>query len=172
MNKSELVESITEKLGDRRTAGAAVEAVLDTVMRSLAAGEKVALSGFGVFEKVDRAARTARNPATGEPVSLAATSVPRFRAGQVFKAVVSGARELPAQAATTAPPRTRSAAPRAARASTSPAAPDVAVTPDQARGAARNGKAAKPSAQDKPVNAKKNEKKAVKKKDAKKGSKK
>ena len=73
MNKSELVESIAEKLGDRRKAGAAVEAVLDTIMRSLAAGEKVALSGFGVFEKVDRAARTARNPATGAPVSLAAT---------------------------------------------------------------------------------------------------
>lgn len=164
MNKSELVESIAERLGDRRAAGAAVEAVLDTIMRSLAAGEKVALSGFGVFEKVDRAARSARNPATGAPVSLAATSVPRFRAGQVLKAVVSGERELPAEAKPTAPPR----APRVARAST--AAPVVREPADPA--SARNGKAAKASAPDKRASGKKNDRKAVKKKDVKKGGKK
>lgn len=164
MNKSELVESIAERLGDRRRAGAAVEAVLDTIMRSLAAGEKVALSGFGVFEKVDRAARTARNPATGEPVSLPATSVPRFRAGQVLKAVVSGERELPAEAKPTAPPR----APRVARASS--AAPVVQEPAGSA--SARNGKAAKASAPDKRASGKKNDKKAVKKKDVKKSGKK
>ena len=164
MNKSELVESIAERLGDRRRAGAAVEAVLDTIMRSLAAGEKVALSGFGVFEKVDRAARTARNPATGAPVTLAATSVPRFRAGQVLKAVVSGERELPAEAKPTAPPR----APRVARTST--AAP---VVPELAGPAgARNGKAAKASTPDKLASGKKNDKKAVTTKDVKKSGKK
>ena len=168
MNKSELVESIAEKLGDRRTAGAAVEAVLDTIMRSLVAGEKVALSGFGVFEKVDRAARTARNPATGAPVSLSATAVPRFRAGQVFKAVVSGARALPPEAGTTASPRIRTTA-RVARATT----PGVtAPTPAGPTSGARNGKAGQESAPVKRASGKKNDKKAVKKKDAKKTSKK
>ncbi len=97
MNKAELIEAVTARVGDKRTATAAVEAVLAAVQRTVTAGEKVALSGFGVFEKVERAARTARNPATGAAVQLAATSVPRFRPGQGFKDVVTGARELPAE---------------------------------------------------------------------------
>lgn len=95
MNKNQLVDAVARRLGDKRVAAASVEAVLDTVMRTVTAGEKVALSGFGVFEKADRAARSARNPATGATVELAATSVPRFRAGQLFKGVVSGQRALP-----------------------------------------------------------------------------
>ena len=95
MNKNELVEAVAARTGDRRGAAAAVDAVLDVVARTVASGERVALSGFGVFEKVDRAPRTARNPATGGTVDVAATSVPRFRAGQVFKGVVSGQRALP-----------------------------------------------------------------------------
>ena len=120
VNKNELVEVVAGKVGDRQSAAAAVDAVLATVVRTVRAGDKVALSGFGVFEKTDRAARTARNPATGATINLAATSVPRFRAGQAFKDVVSGARELPAESEAAPAPRAR---PRTAR----PVAPGAAA---------------------------------------------
>ena len=98
MNKSELIEVLTDRLGDRRAASDAVEAVVDTIVRAVAKGERVAITGFGVFEKRERGARTARNPATGAPVKLKKTSVPRFRPGQGFKDVVSGAKKLAKQA--------------------------------------------------------------------------
>ena len=106
MNKNDLVDAVAGHVGDRRTAAGAVEAVLGTVMRAVRDGEPVALSGFGVFEKVDRAARSARNPSTGATVAVPATSAPRFRPGQVFKDVVTGKRELsppPAPMRRTAP---------------------------------------------------------------------
>lgn len=90
MNKQQLIEAVGERLGDRRTAATAVDAVLDTLTTSLAEGERVAIFGFGVFEKVDRAARTARNPSTGGTVDVPATSVPRFRPGQALKDAVNG----------------------------------------------------------------------------------
>src|SRR4051812_14527010 len=96
VNKADLIEAVTKRIGDKRTANAAVEAFIDAVTRAVATGEGVAITGFGVFEKVDRAARTARNPATGAVVQLKKTSVPKFRAGQGFKDVVSGAKELAA----------------------------------------------------------------------------
>ncbi|MCW2667823.1 MAG: DNA-binding protein, partial [Frankiales bacterium] len=96
MNKAELIEAVTDRVGDKRAAGVAVEAVLEAITRAVAQGEKVALSGFGVFEKVDRAARTARNPGTGAVVKVKKTSVPKFRPGTGFKQAVSGARKLPA----------------------------------------------------------------------------
>ena len=96
MNKQQLVDAVGERLGDRKTAAAAVEAVLDTVSGTLAQGERVSLFGFGVFEKVDRAARTARNPSTGGTVQVPATSVPRFRAGQALKDAVNGGASRPA----------------------------------------------------------------------------
>ncbi len=96
MNKAQLVEAVAERVGeDKRRAQATVEAFLDTVYRTVQKGERVAITGFGVFEKRDRAARTARNPATGEKVKVKKTSVPAFRAGQEFKNVVSGAKKLP-----------------------------------------------------------------------------
>jgi DNA-binding protein HU-beta len=94
VNKSDLIEVVTARLGDRRTASTAVEAVVDAITRAVAKGEKVGISGFGVFEPVDRAARTARNPTTGEAVRLEATRVPKFRPGQGFKDIVSGAKEV------------------------------------------------------------------------------
>ena len=95
MNRAELIEAIRDRLGaDRRTAETAVDAVLDTIQRAVAAGERVAITGFGVFEKVDRAARTGRNPRTGETVKVKKTSVPKFRPGTQFKGVVSGAVKL------------------------------------------------------------------------------
>jgi DNA-binding protein HU-beta len=88
VNKSELIDVVAERIGDKRVATAAVEAVVDTITRAVVAGERVAISGFGVFEKVERAARTARNPATGAVVKLKKTSVPKFRPGQGFKDIV------------------------------------------------------------------------------------
>ncbi|MFN2624728.1 MAG: HU family DNA-binding protein [Mycobacteriales bacterium] len=100
MNKSELIEAVAEKLGEGRgLATRAVDTVFDEITKAVAKGEKVALTGFGVFEKRDRAARTARNPATGATVKVKKTSVPAFRAGQGFKDVVSGAKKVAAAGA-------------------------------------------------------------------------
>jgi DNA-binding protein HU-beta len=97
MNKAELIDVLTEKLGsDRRQATAAVEHVVDTIVRAVHKGDSVTITGFGVFEQRKRAARVARNPRTGETVKVKPTSVPAFRPGAQFKAVVSGAQRLPA----------------------------------------------------------------------------
>ena len=98
VNKAELIDVLTEKLGsDRRHATAAVENFVDTVVRAVQKGESVTITGFGVFEQRRRAARVARNPRTGETVKVKPTSVPAFRPGAQFKAVVSGAQRLPAE---------------------------------------------------------------------------
>ncbi|QMU72370.1 HU family DNA-binding protein [Streptacidiphilus sp. P02-A3a] len=95
MNKAQLVEAVAEQLGGRRAAAEAVDAVLDTIVRAVTAGERVSVTGFGTFEKVDRSARFARNPQTGERVKVKKTAVPRFRPGQGFKDLVSGSKKLP-----------------------------------------------------------------------------
>ncbi|MFC8868279.1 HU family DNA-binding protein [Streptomyces sp. NPDC057148] len=95
MNKAQLVEAIADKLGGRQQAADAVDAVLDALVRAVVAGDRVSVTGFGSFEKVDRPARYARNPQTGERVRVKKTSVPRFRAGQGFKDLVSGSKKLP-----------------------------------------------------------------------------
>lgn len=98
MNKAELIGVLTQKLGsDRRQATAAVENVVDTIVRAVHKGDSVTITGFGVFEQRRRAARVARNPRTGETVKVKPTSVPAFRPGAQFKAVVSGAQRLPAE---------------------------------------------------------------------------
>ncbi|WP_030910637.1 HU family DNA-binding protein [Streptomyces sp. NRRL F-5126] len=95
MNKAQLVEAIADKLGGRQQAADAVDAVLDAIVRATVSGDRVSVTGFGSFEKVDRPARYARNPQTGERVRVKKTSVPRFRAGQGFKDLVSGSKKLP-----------------------------------------------------------------------------
>ncbi|MFD8156876.1 HU family DNA-binding protein [Streptomyces malaysiensis] len=95
MNKAQLVEAIADKLGGRQSAAEAVDAVLDAIVRAVVAGERVSVTGFGSFEKVERPARYARNPQTGERVRVKKTSVPRFRPGQGFKDLVSGSKKLP-----------------------------------------------------------------------------
>src|ERR1700722_8813134 len=98
MNKAELIDVLTDKLGsDRRHATAAVENVVDTIVRAVHKGESVTITGFGVFEQRRRAARVARNPRTGETVKVKPTSVPAFRPGAQFKAVVAGAQRLPSE---------------------------------------------------------------------------
>jgi DNA-binding protein HU-beta len=94
-NKAQFVELLAERLdGDKKRAQAALDAVIDTVYQSVSKGERVVLTGFGVFEKRDRAARTARNPATGATVKVKKTSVPAFKAGAEFKAITSGAKKM------------------------------------------------------------------------------
>ncbi|MEU6734978.1 HU family DNA-binding protein [Streptomyces physcomitrii] len=95
MNKAQLVETIADKVGGRQQAADAVDAVLDAIVRAVVGGDRVSVTGFGSFEKVDRPARYARNPQTGERVRVKKTSVPRFRAGQGFKDLVSGSKKLP-----------------------------------------------------------------------------
>jgi DNA-binding protein HU-beta len=98
MNKAELIDELTKKLGsDRRSATEAVENVVDTIVRAVHKGDSVTITGFGVFEQRRRAARVARNPRTGETVKVKPTSVPAFRPGAQFKAVVSGAQRLPSE---------------------------------------------------------------------------
>jgi DNA-binding protein HU-beta len=96
MNKRDLIDAISGQLGDKKTATAAVNAVLDTIQSTVARGDKVAITGFGVFEKAIRPARTARNPATGATIRVPKSSVPKFRAGADFKAVVNGDKRVAA----------------------------------------------------------------------------
>ncbi|NMO01343.1 HU family DNA-binding protein [Gordonia sp. TBRC 11910] len=97
MNKAELIDELSKKLEtDRKTATDAVEHLIDTIVRAVHRGDTVTLTGFGVFEKRKRAPRVARNPRTGETVKVRATSVPAFRPGAQFKAVVAGKQKLTA----------------------------------------------------------------------------
>ncbi|MFF0814330.1 HU family DNA-binding protein [Rhodococcus sp. NPDC003318] len=97
MNKAELIDQLTERLeSDRRSATDAVEHIVDIIVRAVHAGENVTITGFGVFEQRRRAARVARNPRTGETVKVKPTSVPAFRPGAQFKAVIAGKQKLPA----------------------------------------------------------------------------
>jgi DNA-binding protein HU-beta len=96
MNKRDLIDEISNRMGDKKTATEALNAVLDTIQIAVAKGDKVAITGFGVFEKSVRPARTARNPATGAAIKVPKTSVPKFRAGADFKALVNGEKKVPA----------------------------------------------------------------------------
>ncbi len=100
MNKAELIDSVAARLGhSKRDVTAIVDAFIDDTKRAVAKGEKVAISGFGVFEAQARKARLGRNPRTGETVKIKATKLPKFRPGAEFKAVVSGAKKVAAPAA-------------------------------------------------------------------------
>jgi DNA-binding protein HU-beta len=90
MNKRDLIDAISGRLGDKKSAAEAVNAVLDAIQDAVAKGDKVAITGFGVFEKSERPARTARNPATGATIQVPKSSVPKFRPGADFKALVNG----------------------------------------------------------------------------------
>jgi DNA-binding protein HU-beta len=141
VNKAELIDTIAARLGDnKKAAGEAVEAVIDTITRTVAKGEKVAITGFGIFEKVERAARIARNPATGARVKVRKTSVPKFRPGTQLKAVVSGALKLaaPAKAAPA-----KAAAKKAAPAKRAPAKAAVKKAAPVKKAAAKRAPARK-----------------------------
>ncbi|MGH3526110.1 MAG: HU family DNA-binding protein [Pseudonocardiaceae bacterium] len=130
MNKAQLIDALAERLGDKKVAAAAVAGLVDVVVRAVNAGDKVTITGFGVFEKRARAARTARNPRTGEAVIIQQTDVPAFRPGTLFREVVSGTRVLPQDgtAITVA-----AASPNPAQPETTPAAPTSVPTTTAAR---------------------------------------
>ena len=90
MNKSDLIAKVTERLGgDRTTAAAAVNGMLEEIEGSVARGERVSLSGFGTFDRRERAPRTGRNPRTGEAVHVGPSVVPVFRPGTGFKTLLT-----------------------------------------------------------------------------------
>ncbi|MFJ2247448.1 HU family DNA-binding protein [Streptomyces sp. NPDC094461] len=95
MNKSELIAAIEDDLGGREKATAAVESVFDAVVRAVARGEAVAVTGFGTLVPKARPGRTARDPRTGDEVEVAPTRVVRFRPGTRFQDLVAGRRAMP-----------------------------------------------------------------------------
>ncbi len=89
MNKTELVAAVATKAElSKKDADAAVKAVIDAVTEALKDGEKVALVGFGTFEVKTRAARTGKNPRTGEMINIPESKVPSFKAGSALKDAV------------------------------------------------------------------------------------
>ncbi len=96
MNKTQLVDALAARYdGNKKAAAHALESVIDTITREVAKGEKVAITGFGSFEKRLRPARIVRNPQTGAKIRAKKTFVPKFSAGAELKAVVAGAKKLP-----------------------------------------------------------------------------
>lgn len=92
MNKEQLIESVHNKIGaseySKKHAQDAIEAVFDTISAALSKGDEVAVAGFGSFKVSKRAARQGVNPRTGEKISIAATTVPKFKAGKALKDAV------------------------------------------------------------------------------------
>lgn len=90
MNRSELIASVAEQTGlNAQEAAAAVTATLDGIAQGVAAGDAVALAGFGTFERRHRAARAGRNPQTGEAIQIAATVAPAFKPATAFRRLVA-----------------------------------------------------------------------------------
>jgi DNA-binding protein HU-beta len=90
MNKAELIDAVAEDAGLSKTlASAAVDAVVDNITSSLKKGDQVTLVGFGTFAVRDRAARSGRNPQTGETIQIKAAKVPAFKPGKALKDAVN-----------------------------------------------------------------------------------
>jgi DNA-binding protein HU-beta len=146
VNKAELIEAMSGRLGDRKSAAAALDAVLSEIQNAVTTGDKVSIAGFGVFEKRVRAARTARNPRTGEAVKVKKTSVPAFRPGQTFKELVAAGKmpraAAPAKKAAAPAKKTAAAPARAAVArKTAPAKSAPAKTAPAKKAPARTARA-------------------------------
>jgi DNA-binding protein HU-beta len=137
LNRKELVDAIQKHTA---VARADVDRVLGSLIQhtqvAVKKGDRVSLVGFGTFERQDRKARTARNPRSGEPVKVKATKVPRFRAGQGFKDVVSGKATAPKLTAAKAPAKATSSA----RASSSRATATKATASKSSRARATSSK--------------------------------
>ena len=90
MNKTELIAAVAEKTGlTKKDAERVVNATVDTITAEMKKGERVALSGFGIFEVKTREARTGRNPRTKETIQIAATRIPAFKASKTLKDAVA-----------------------------------------------------------------------------------
>lgn len=90
MKKPDLIEAVMNAAGlqTKKQAEAAVDALFDTIVKSLSKGEEVAVAGFGTFRVVKRAARAGINPKTGEKIQISAKTAPKFRAGKLLKEAV------------------------------------------------------------------------------------
>jgi DNA-binding protein HU-beta len=90
MNKKGLIEVVMKETGMEKKAEAerAVDAVFDSIIKTMSRGEEVAVAGFGTFRVVKRAAREGRNPKTGEKIQIAASTKPKFRAAKMLKEAV------------------------------------------------------------------------------------
>ena len=132
MNKAELIDALAARLGDKKSAASALDAVLAEIQTAVTKGDKVAITGFGVFEKRARAARMARNPRTGEPVKVKKGFVPAFRPGASFKDQVASGKVAKVAAAkkTTAAPAKKAATAKAtaAKVTATKAAPAKTTT--------------------------------------------
>ncbi len=101
MNKQDLVAEVRARLDvSRRAATEAIDAVFESIVRAVSAGERVTLPGFGTFEPRIRAPRAARNPKTGERVMVPTTTVVVFRPGAALRQKVDGSKRLRAKAST------------------------------------------------------------------------
>ena len=90
MNRSELISSIADKTGlTKKDSEKALAAFIESVEEQLQKGDKVQLVGFGTFEISERAARTGKNPQTGEEIKIAASKAPKFKAGKALKELVN-----------------------------------------------------------------------------------
>ncbi len=135
MNKTDLIDHLAELLdGNKKSAHTAVESIIDAIQREVQKGQNVTIAGFGVFEKRQRGARTARNPRTGEQVKVKKTTVPVFRPGKYFKDVVAGTVKLPKPTGQPISARAAAAAgkatARAAAARTTTRAPRATAAPN------------------------------------------
>lgn len=91
MKKHELVAAIAQEAEiSKKDADKALAAAINAISKALADGDKIQLVGFGTFEVRERAARTGKNPRTGEMIKIAASKVPAFKAGKALKDVVNG----------------------------------------------------------------------------------
>ena len=94
MNKAELIDAVAKATGEtKRTVSGVLDTTIETVQKQIKKGEKVSLPGFGTFSRRSRAARTARNPRTGEEIKVKAAKVPAFKPGATFKDFVNGGRK-------------------------------------------------------------------------------
>jgi len=147
LNRKELVDAIQKHTS---VARADVDRVLGSLIQhtqvAVKKGERVALVGFGTFERQDRKARTARNPRSGAPVKVKATKVPRFRAGQGFKDVVAGKATAPKLTAAKAPAKATSSARVSSKASTTRASTSRATATKATATKATATKASRPKA--------------------------
>ena len=90
MNKGELIDAVADATGQSKAdATRATDAVLDTIISTLGKGDQMTLVGFGTFTVRERAARTGRNPQTGETIQIKASKSPGFKAGKAFKDAVN-----------------------------------------------------------------------------------
>jgi len=145
LNKTQFIDAVAARLNaDHKSTAAILDAILDEVYTNVSKGEKVILTGFGAFERRDRAARIGRNPATGAKVRVKKTSVPAFRPGTEFKEIIAGRRKI-AKAAPVKKATAKAAAP-AKRAASKAAAPAKKAASTAKAAATKTAGAAKKAA--------------------------